>query len=95
LRDEDRLFSIIIDGLTASLAFIVLAVRIATKKLSIKEVVVLFLIMIAVDLGSRLLFPYYLSFPFAMGFLFLIIGLIHIRAVRRLNQQDNETNEIL
>jgi hypothetical protein len=51
---EDRLFSII-TGFTALLAFIVLAVwRIATKKLSIKEVVVLIVIIFATDVGSRL-----------------------------------------
>lgn len=70
--------------LMVGLLFMGLAVwRIVKKKSTVKEVIVMKLLHIALGLGFGLLLPYYLAVFLIVGLLFLIISRIHISAVSK------------
>jgi hypothetical protein len=75
------------------LLFIGLAIwRIVKKKSTVKEVIVMKLLHIALGLGFGLLFPYYLAVFLIVGLLFLIISRIHISAIRNLIVRSDRKN---
>ena len=74
------------------LMFIGLAVwRVKVKALSVKEVLVLYFLPIPLEIIVSLLVPYYLAIPIATGLLFLIIRQLHVKEIKKLDEQADES----
>jgi hypothetical protein len=74
------------------LMFVGLAVwRMKVKALNVKEVLVLYFVPIPLEIGVSLLVPFYLAIPIATGLLFLIVGQLHVREVKKLDQKADES----
>lgn len=76
-------------GIISVGVFIGLAVwRIRKKVLTVKEAAVLFLIIFILYGSTSLLFPEYIQVPLSIGIVYLLIWIVHSRAVKRISDQD-------
>jgi hypothetical protein len=83
--------SSILANIPSFLMFAGLAVwRVKVKALNVKEVLVLYFVPIPLEIVVSLLVPYYMAIPIATGLLFLIIGQLHSREIRKLDEQADE-----
>jgi hypothetical protein len=82
----------ILANIPSFLMFVGLAVwRVKVKALNVKEVLVLYFVPIPLEIGVSLLVPFYLAIPIATGLLFLIVGQLHVREVKKLDQKPDES----
>lgn len=82
----------ILTNIPSFLMFVGLAVwRVKVKTLNVKEVLVLYFVPIPLEIGVSLLVPFYLAIPIATGLLFLIVGQLHVREVKKLDKKADES----